>query len=316
MKTKSARVLTSIFALGLSVGALPALADSKYVEQAEKSLQDYVSQHGKANSAYPSMAMNLVSVYLSNGMTKKADDTFNEAIQSAKAQSKSPAELPGMYMSYAMGIAQNCMNKNLPQYKTQKTELELAHKILLKGLSIANQSPAASTIRLNYLSDMIDCYKMGSMKAEEAVQLQVVDQQLKLLEANEKLKPAEIAQVAFTLIKLSRHYCPSPMFRAARMMPPMQVVSDSTAEKPNTVKSKDFKAAESYQLRAMAQYNRLAENDPSRIEAQRSLASWYHLYGQTKQEEFQTQQLSKLMHTTDRNKLFPQPAPCPACGMG
>ncbi len=316
MKNKSARLLGSIVALGIAAGTLPAMADSRYVEQVEKSLQDFVAQHGKDNGSYPGLAMNLVSVYLSNGMAQKADETFKQAVESAKAHSTSPAELPGMYMSYAMGIAQNCTNRSLPQNKNQKAELDLAHKTLLKGLSIVNQSPEKLSMRLNYLSDMIECYKMGGMKAEASVQLQVVDQQLKLLESDDKLKPEKITQVASTLIKLSRQYCPSPMFRAARMMQPMQVVSDDSPIKPNTVKSKDFKAAEAYQLRAMAQFNKLPENDPSRIEAQRAFASWYHLYGQTKQEEFQTQQLSKLMHTTDRNKLFPQPPPCPACGMG
>jgi hypothetical protein len=111
-------------------------------------------------------------------------------------------------------------------------------------------------------------------------------------------------------------YCPTPSFRAARMMQPMQLISDDAPDKPNTVRQKNFKAAEGYQLRALAQYNRLRDGDPTRTEAQRSIVFWYRMFGQTKQQEFQTQQLSKLLRTTDQDKLFPQPPPCPACGMG
>ena len=220
-----------------------------------------------------------------------------------------------MYTSYAMSLFQASAKTGINK-KTQQMLRDRAKKVMDSGMAIANQFPPASTQRQFYLLGTIEGYKIAGMKAEEQAQIKAVDPNLKALESNNNLPPQEIMQVAMTLVQMSGLYCPAPAFRAARMMQPFQVVPDGSPGKPQTVKASDFKNAEAYQLRALAMYNKLREGDPTRIEAQRAIVHWYHLYGQTKQEEFQTQQLSKLMHTTDRDKLFPQPAPCPACGMG
>lgn len=315
MKSKSARVLTSLMAFGLCTGALPAMADKQAVQQAEKQVSDYAARNGKNNRGYPAQLAYLAGVYIANSMYSEADDAFNKAVELQKSIDSSSAELPGMYTTYAMSLLQASTTKTLPA-KTQQELKERGQKVLLSGLPIANTFPAVSSQRLFYLLGMVEGYRMAGMKKEELAQIAAFDQDLKTLESNANLKPQEIMQVAQILLRMAGLFCPTPAFRAARMMQPMQVVSDDAPEKPGTVKQKNFKAAEGYQLRALAQYNRLRDSDPTRTEAQRSIVFWYRLFGQTKQQEFQTEQLSKLMRTTDKDKLFPQPPPCPACGMG
>jgi hypothetical protein len=315
MRTKSARMLASLIALGLSVGALPAMADKQAVQQAEKQVSDFAAHNGKNSRGYPSQLAYLAGIYIANSMYKEADDAFNKAIDLQKANDSSNSELPNMYTTYAISLLQASADKDVPQ-KTQPELKDKGQKVLLTGLAVANKFPPASSQKLFYLIGMIDAFRIAGMKKEEQAQIAVVDQELKALESNGKLKPQEIMQVAQVLLRMSGLYCNASVFRAARMAPPKQVVGDNEPDKPNTVKQKNFKSAEAYQLRAMAQYNKLREGDPTRTEMQRNLVYWYRQFGQTKQEEFQTQQLSKLLRTSDRDKLFPQPPPCPACGMG
>lgn len=315
MKNKSARTLASLVALGLSVSALPALAGKQHVEQAERQVRDQEASTGKNNGGYTSQLANLAGVYVENGMYKEADEAFNKAIELQKSIDSLSIEFPGMYIQYAHKLFEAGVTKRLP-HDTETQLRERAQKVLLSGLQIANKFPPNSARRLYYQVEMIGLYQSAGLKKEEQAQIVALDEELKAQESNANLKPQEIMEVAQILLTMARRYCPSPAFRAARMMQPMQVVSDDSPEKQGTVKQKNFKSAEAYQLRAMAMYNKLRDGDPTRTEAQRSLVYWYRLFGQAKQQEFQTQQLSKLMRTTDKDKLFPQPPPCPACGMG
>lgn len=315
MTAKSARVITSLVAVALTVGALPAFADKQHVETAERSVADFAKRNGTNHRMYGAQLANLCNVYIANEMFDKAAETFNKAVEVQKSNDKSNIELPGFHSTYAMSLYQASAKAGINK-KTQQMLRERAKKVMDTGLAIANQFPPTSSQKQYYLLATIEGYRIAGMKAEEQAQIKTFEPDLKTLESNNKLTAQDIIQVAMTLTRISGLYCPAPAFRAARMMQPFQVVPDGSPDKPQTVKVSDFKNAEDYQLRALAMYNKLPENNPTRVEAQRSIVHWYHLYGQTKQEELQTQQLSKLMHTTDRDKLFPQPAPCPACGMG
>jgi hypothetical protein len=137
----------------------------------------------------------------------------------------------------------------------------------------------------------------------QASQLAKLEKELKALEADEKLDRNGILSTAMIFQRLAQKHAPSLNFRGSRMVPQVQVVADDAPAKDGNIKQKNYNAAEGYRLRAMALYNRLPETDPTRINEQRNLASWFYHYGQKQQEELQTQQLSKLLHTTDRDKL-------------
>ncbi|MCC7530629.1 MAG: hypothetical protein IT342_19050, partial [Candidatus Melainabacteria bacterium] len=240
MKTKSRRALTSLIALGLSVGALPAMADKQAVQQAEKQVSDFVARNGKTNPAYPSQLANLANVYLANGMLKEADETFNKSIELQKSFPNSKSELPQAYTNYAMSLANKSSEKSLSQATRQDLQKQV-QTVLKSGLVYANKCPVASSERLYYLFNMIEASRMAGMKTEEQAQMAFLEQELKALESNDKLQPQEIMQIAYTLLRMAGLQCFSPAFRAARMMPPIQVVSDSAPDKPQTVKEKKFK---------------------------------------------------------------------------
>lgn len=316
MKSKSMRVLTSLVALSVSVGNLPAFADKAAVEQAEKQFNDFVKQAGKSNPQYPSSLANLAETYIRNGMQKEADATFKKAIEAQKtSDTPTKSKLPAMYAAYATTLLSLSTETTFPE-KTRQNFREQAQKLLQEGQPYADKCAADSIEKLNYGLHTIQAYKMAGMKSEEVSRTAAYDKELKLLEDNEKLGRDGILSVAMMLLRMGQMYAPSPVFRTARMMQEIKIVADNSPTKPGTVKQKDYKAAETYHLRAMAQYNRLPDGDPTRIDAQRNLAFWYQLYGQKQQADYQTKQLSKLLHTTERDKLFPPAPPCPACGMG
>jgi len=97
-----------------------------------------------------------------------------------------------------------------------------------------------------------------------------------------------------------------------------RVNPSADAEPPNPLlaRQSDFKISEGYELRAIKLFDRLPETNYSRIEAHRRLAKWYRFFNQTKEENFQIQVLSKLLHTTDPTILFPKFDPCYGCGRG
>lgn len=308
MKKSPAKILSSLIAIGLTAGALPARADKAAIESAEASVKTFETRAGTSNPSYTGQLLYLASVYHSNGMNKEADATFSKAVDICKKQPDRKAEIPGMMLSWAMTL--------VSRSKAGDAEMTKAEKVLLEGLALANALPAASKERINYLIGTASFYRTAGKKAEEQARLKAADEHLAGLEKTEKLSNEDITTTAASLVQLAAMYTPPIPNHVFRMMPPVQIIADNAPSKPNTIKSKDFKTAEALQLRAIAQYDRLPETVPWRIEAHRKLVLWYRHFGQAKEEEFQTQQLSKLMHTTDRAKLFPQPAPCPACGMG
>lgn len=305
MKVQSAKVLTSLIALGVGLGVAPAFANKQAVERGKE----------WNKRAEASKLSSWCTSYVAKGQYDLADDAFNRSIELYKSFDKSNSDLPGWYAMYARHLLQASAKPSIDK-KEQQMLRARAKKVLDSGSLIANKFPTTSQQKQTYLLNTIEGYKLAGMRAEGEEQIEAVQSDLSELEIDNKLTDQEIIRVAATLRQISSFYCPSPLARVIRMISPYQVVSDETPDKPQTVKKSDFKKAENLQLRALAMYNKLPEGDVIRVEAQRSIVLWYHLYGQTKQEEFQTQQLSKLMHTTDRDKLFPQPAPCPACGMG
>ncbi|MBA3855478.1 MAG: hypothetical protein C0507_01095 [Cyanobacteria bacterium PR.3.49] len=306
MKNKPAKVLSSLFAFGIAAGAAPAYADKAAVETAEASVKMFEQRAGTNNPSYVNQLMYLANVYLSNDREKDAEIIYNKALLNLKSKPDRKAEVPRLMLDWAMMLASN-----------KNSQKEKAEKVMLDGLQLANELPAASKERINYLIGTINFYNVIGKSDKKQARIKAADEHLASLEKNEKLTNEDITNVAANLVKLAEiQTFPMPVMRFRFQSPVFHVVPDNSPDKPNTVKEREFKSAEGYQLRAIRQYDRLPETVPWRIEAHRKLILWYRSLGQTKQEEFQTQQLSKLMNTTDRDKLFPQPAPCPACGMG
>jgi len=316
MNSKSAKLLTSLLALGVTASSLPAYADKAAVEIAEKQFNEFIAQQGRDNAQYPIRLANLCSMYARNGMIKEADETFNKAVVTQKATANPKNNpLPNMYSTYALALLTASSEKSYPDSLRRELKAK-AQQVLHDGQPYANKYPAASLERLYYGLRAIQGYRMAGMEAEEREATAAYDHELKLLESDINLKRDEYLSLAMMLLRMAQLYAPSPAFRAARMMQPIQVVPDDSPTKPGTIKHKDFKLAEDYHLRALNAYDRLPPADPTRIDAHRNMVFWYHLYGDTKKEEFATKILSDLMHTTDRTTLFPPAPPCPACGMG
>lgn len=316
MNSKSAKLLTSLLALGVTAGSLPAYADKAAVEIAEKQFNEFIAQQGRDNAQYPIRLANLCSMYARNGMIKEADETFNKAVVAQKATANPKNNpLPNMYSTYALALLTASAEKSYSDSLRRELKAK-AQQVLHDGQPYANKYPAASLDRLYYGLRAIQGYRMAGMEAEEREATAAYDHELKLLESDINLKRDEYLSLAMMLLRMAQLYAPSPAFRAARIMQPIQVVPDDSPTKPGTIKHKDFKLAEDYHLRALNAYDRLPPADPTRIDAHRNMVFWYHLYGDTKKEEFATKILSDLMHTTDRNTLFPPAPPCPACGMG
>jgi hypothetical protein len=316
MKNTSSKVVTSLVALGIMVGSLPARADKAAVKIAEKQFEEFIAQQGKDNAQYPIRLANLCSMYARNGMIKEADETFNKAVVAQKATANPKNNpLPNMFSTYALALLTASAEKSYSDSLRRELKAK-AQQVLHDGQPYANKYPAASLERLYYGLRAIQGYRMAGMEAEERETTAAYDRELKLLESDINLKREEYLSLAMMLLRMAQLYAPSPAFRVARMMQPIQVVPDDSPTKPGTIKHKDFKLAEDYHLRALNAYDRLPPADPTRIDAHRNMVFWYHLYGDTKKEEFATKILSDLMHTTDRNTLFPPAPPCPACGMG
>lgn len=304
MKVKSVPVLASLLAVGISAGALPARADQEAVTRTKKLVEDFANRQGSIHPSYPAQLHRLALTYLQNGNRKEADETFEKAIQLAQKLPDADKEVTKFTLAYAVNLA------------SRKEDVKAVEKLIARGKETAKKLPPSSKERIDFLFATAEVYKMLALKSEEDASIKALDEHLKTLENNDKLTNEEITTLAYSLTRLAGLYVPAPRLFALRMMPPAEVIDDNAPAKKGAVRMKDFKVAEGYQMRAIAQYNRLPANVPWRIEAQRSLVLWFRHFGQKKQEEIQTQNLSKLMKTSDPNQLFPAPAPCPACGMG
>lgn len=312
MKLKSTPVLSSLIICGIAAGNSPAFCNQADVESAEASVKTFEARVGTSNPSYTGQLMYLAGIYQANGMREKADTTFAKAIDSCKTRTDGYLQVPHLMLNWAMALASPLKGEQ----KASDADLLKAEKILQDGLALANALPTSAKERSSFLLGSVNFYRVIDNKAKEQARLKAADEYLLALEKNPKLGNSEITQVAYDLVQMSNLYCQAPQPHIMKMLPPVNVVSDDSPNKPNTVKLKDFKTAEAYQLRAIAQYDRLPETVPWRVEAHRSLIIWYRHFGQAKQEELQTQELCKLMHTTDRSLLFPQHRPCPGCGMG
>ncbi len=316
MKLRTSKVATSLVALGFAFGSLPSNASNEAVARAEKELKELVTAQGETSPGYPGQLANLADAYARNGMLEKADETFKKSVEAQKRIEKTASgAIPRIFANYAMTLINTSFETATPLQKRLAMRAR-AQNVIQEGQTYANRCPAASASRLNFGLTVIQAYRMAGMKNEERAQTAAFDKELKLLESDVNLGRSDNLTVAMMLYRMSQIYAPALPFRRARMMKPAQVVPDNWPKVPETIRQTDFKTAEDYQLRAMALYNRLPESDPTRINAQRNIVEWYHYYGQTKGAELQTQMLSKLLHTTDRDKLFPPAPPCPACGMG
>ena len=326
MKNKHQPVLNALLFCSLASNA-PAFAgtvESARVKTLEASVKIFEDRGQIKEISYVDQLLGLADAYRADGRRAEAQATFRKAIAIG---SKLPYfDIPHAMLMWATALTQE------PQTKAKMSEPELkdfarlkaayekdlpnAEKILNEGLELVRKLPPQSDSRLNYMIGSIRFYKATNKKAQMQTKIGELDLQIQALERDQKLPVAEIPRLAEKIKSASQLFAQVPQNSYATAMVPATVVPDSQAETPGRIKQSDFNLAEKYQLNAIALYDRLPEKDLQRIDAHRNLAQWYSFLNQTPKAMAQTQILSKLLHTTDRNILFPPKDPCYGCGRG
>lgn len=85
---------------------------------------------------------------------------------------------------------------------------------------------------------------------------------------------------------------------------------------PESVKPADYEIANSLKLRALALEDKYHPDINARVNAHREMMWWYTSMKKDREAADQSKILSKLLNTTDPNKINPPPPQCLACGMG
>jgi hypothetical protein len=82
--------------------------------------------------------------------------------------------------------------------------------------------------------------------------------------------------------------------------------------------ARDYAEAQRLKLKALSLFDQ-STNSLERIEAHRDMVRFYRMCGKQREVDLQTQELARLMGTTDTNVLFPTHKVlgyCPGCGRG
>ncbi len=300
---KRSQLLSSILAFGLVSSQPPSIADEVQIKLVEKDVHEFVKTHGTTNPDYPQQLAFLASIYLKHGKAKQAEETFKKAIETQKTFRNPDYVIPGMMLNWAFELVPHDISK--------------ANQTLLAGLESANRMPFGSKERLDYLYGMITFYKQVKQKAQEEAQIKLLDEQLRALEKADGLQDQHILVIAQTLSKMADLYVlPSSRLSVKTAIQKMEVIGDRVAAKPNSVRERDFKLAEVYQLRAIEQYGKLLKDQ--QLQAHIALRAWYDYYGQTKQSQNESRILDRLNNGPEWRKLQKtrKRQPCHGCGMG
>lgn len=328
MKKKSKSLLSSLLVLGLTAGTNAARADEADVKRAENDLKSYA--HDKdPNIRYAGHLYYLAGVYRENGMRQKSDETFNKFLQlwRKKPQSESEASLMlgwanqltagRSVFSYPNGTSQEVMDKDQARDEIEhKQDLVKAARIADDALAMASKSPLTSEEKINVLFSAASVFESTNSPQKRQHVISELDRTFRTMEQGSSVSSNRIKLVANSLIQLSDMYCPMTSWRHTMMQAPVTLLPDTVPRSHEGTRISDFKIAEAYRLRAMAQYDKLPACEFERINAQRSLVAWYRLYSQTQKYNAQLKKLGTLLGTNDQKKLFPEPDYCPACGMG
>ncbi len=328
MKKKSKSLLSSLLVLGLTAGTNAARADEAEVKRAENDLKSY-ARDKDPNARYAGHLYYLAGVYRENGMRQKSDETFNKFLQiwRRKPQAESEAKLMlgwanqltagRSVFSYPNGTSQEVMDKDQARDEIEhKQDLVKAAKIADDALVMASKLPPTSEEKIDVLFNAASVYESTNCPQKRQQVISVLDRTFRTMEQGNSASPNRIKLVANSLIQLSDMYCPMTSWRQTMVQSPVKLLPDSMPRSHEGTRISDFKIAEAYRLRAMAQYDKLPACEFERINAQRSLVAWYRLYGQTQKYNAQLKKLGTLLGTNDQKKLFPEPAYCPGCGRG
>lgn len=298
MGTKRTVALLYLMNLGLLTSVQSALAEEVQVQNCEQSLREFVKQHGTANPDYPRQLTILAGIYLKYGMREKADKTFDQAISAQRTFRNPDVVIPEMMQIWASELALH--------------DLPKAKKVLLDGMAVANRLSFGARERLEYMYGMIRFYDQFGTPDEEQKQIALLDEQLAAIEKAKGLPEAEIGTVAGILTQMSNLFCaPPPTFFNGVTG---QVIIQNP--KRDSVQKLDFKKAESYQLRAIAQYDKLSKE--RRVAAHISLRHWYQYFGEKEKADNETRVLDQISNGIDWRELA-KPKPrleCHGCGMG
>src|SRR5688572_6699718 len=128
MKIKPTPILSALLLCTVAGNLPPAQADKQAVETAEASVKQFEKSAGTSNPSYVPQLMYLARTYLSNGMAKEADITFNKAVTNCKAQSDGKNKLPGLMLEWAMNLA----------FQRSPEDLKKADSLLSEGTALAN----------------------------------------------------------------------------------------------------------------------------------------------------------------------------------
>jgi len=292
MRNKHSLALLYILNLGLLGSLQTAYADDIQAKFFEKDLSEFVAQHGTTSPDYPRRLANLAGIYLKCGMSSKAEETFAKAIESAKTFRNPDLMVPEITQVWASELA---------VYDLQK-----AKKYLLEGMQAADRMAFGSKVRLDYMYGMIQFYRQYKCTAEEQKQIVLLDEQLKALEKAKGLSEGDIGTLAGILTQMSDLYC---------MPPPILLNGDESNQTSRPVTKTNYEKAEEYQLRAIAQFDKLSKE--RRIAAHISLRRWFEFFGKTAQAESEERKLDAIGNGVDWRELArKKPRPCLGCGMG
>lgn len=242
------------------------------IHNAEEFFQEFEKVHGAGNPDYPVRMADLANVYLRNGQIAIAEKTIYRSVEAAKTFRAPELIVPWIMRNYAFEMAKHDKAK--------------ARKAIATGLESANKLPFGSSERLQYLQGMIEFYKQIGSIEEANKQIADIDEQLRALEKANGLDEVIIASTAYALRQMSVYFC-----------------------SPHKQNAGDFRKAESYQLRAIAEFDKLPKE--KRIVPHFELQSWYQSFGMTKKSMEQ----ADIVKSLNNGKPYVKQA-CHGCGLG
>lgn len=295
MKAKAARALCAVN-IGLMVSGQPLFAKESSVgtntdkpaapvsatlnsDQKKQILEEkefitfWANEHGTSDPDYPFRLSNLACVYAKNGQIALAEKTISNVIESAKTFRTPELIIPSILSGYALCLA--------PFDKSR------ARKAISIGTEYANKRPIGSEDRMQYFFSLINYYKQIGSPGEANKQIADLDEQLRALEKANGLEEQVIESTAYMLQRMSGLFTD-----------------------PNNRNTYNFKRAESYQLRAIAQFDKLPK--AKRIIGHHLLQQWYQSFSMTRKSKEQFD----IVKSLNDGKIYVKHVCHGGCGMG
>jgi tetratricopeptide (TPR) repeat protein len=281
MKAKAIRSwILSLLWLGTL--APSSQADEAEVRRAENDVREYERRMGRTDSA---QLLYLAQVYQENGMRQKAAQTFDR-VMAVTAKNARPGEVSDLMVTWATTLMTPPREADKREHQS---DVRKAMELLQQAKSMADRLPATNRSRYTARIILINHYRTqgqpNEAEAEESAMLKIMRETTKAITA-----AGDIATISNAFQQL--------------------------AESHIAYNPKHTSPAEALRLEALALWDKLPANDAGRIRAHRDMYKWYQRFGNHAGQARETQQLSRMLNTTDRKVLFPEPPPCPACGMG